>query len=482
MRQAPEFGSLKRRVVSGVFVTGAAQVMRQVVQLGAVAVLARLLGPGPYGLVALATVVVGLLQLLVDLGLGATAVREGGLTSQQESTLLRLNLGAALAVGLAVQVAAPWIAALLRERELAWVLRGISPGFLLAGALQTRRAVLQRAMRFRLLAAIELLSVASGAAVAIALALLGTGDASLVIGSAAQQGTWCLAVLLAAGLPPRAPLNLASVRPLLGFGGHVTAFSVVNYVSRTLDNALVGSLMGRDALGLYEKAYALMMLPITQISAVISQVMFPALSAVREDRERFRFLYLGAIRKVAGLAAPLSALCVVASGPVVRLLLGPRFVGAIPIFSVLSLVMGLQALLSSTGWLYMAGGRMRLMLRMGVFNTAVVCAAIIAGALQGTPLAVARWYAGSVALLFLPTILIALRACGIPVRLFFGRVGPPAVSAIAACLVIAALPSLPVPGRLLLTAGTYCAVHAAIDWRALLDLFRFLDPRRALGI
>jgi len=479
MPQAPEFGSFKRRVVSGVFFTGGAQVMRQVVQVGAVAVLARLLGPGPYGLVALATVVVGLLQLLVDLGLGATAVREGSLTSEQESTLLRLNLGAAVAVGVAVEAAAPWIAALLRERELAWVLRGISPGFLLAGALQTRRAVLQRAMRFRLLGGIELLSVACGAPVAIALAFLGVGAPSLVIGSAVQQVTWCVAVLVAAGLPSRAPLRLASVRPLLGFGGHLTAFSIVNYVSRTLDNALVGTLMGREALGIYEKAYALMMLPVTQISSVVSQVMFPALSAVRKDIERFRFLYLGAIRKIAGLAAPLSLLCVVGSGPAVRILLGPRFVRAIPIFSVLSLVMGLQALTSSTGWLYMAAGRMRLMLRMGVLNATVVCTAIVVGALQGTPLAIARWYAGATVLLFLPTILVALRAGGIPVRLFFGRVAAPAASAVGAGLAVATLASLPLPCRLLVAAGAYCAVHAAIDWRALLDLFRFLDPRRA---
>lgn len=479
MPRAPEFGSLKRRVVSGVFFTGGAQVMRQIVQLGAVAVLARLLGPGPYGLVALATVVVGLLQLLVDLGLGSSAVREGNLSPGQESTVLRLNLGAALLVGLAVQGTAPWIAALLRERELAWVLRGVSPGFLLAGALQTRRAVLQRAMRFRLLAGIELIAVAAGAATSISLASLGAGALSLVIGSVAQQGMWCVAVLIAAGLPPRAPFDLPSVRPLLGFGCYFTAFSVVNYVSRTLDNALVGSLMGRVALGVYEKAYALMMLPVTQISSVISQVMFPALSAVRDDPERFRFLYLGAVRKIAGLAAPLTALCVAASGPVVRLLLGRRFEPAIPIFSVLSLVMGLQALLNSAGWLYMASGRMRRMFRMGLLNAAVVCAAIVAGALQGSPLAVARWYAGSVALVFLPTILVALRAGGIPARLFFGRIAAPALSAVAACTAAALLPALPLPGTLLLLAGVYGAVHAAIDWRALLDLIRFLDPRRA---
>ncbi|MGQ0612761.1 MAG: lipopolysaccharide biosynthesis protein [Planctomycetaceae bacterium] len=476
-----EFGTLKARIVSGAFFSGGSQILRQLVQLGAIALLARVLGPEPYGLLALAVAVLGLVQLGVEFGLGSSVVREQELTPRQESTLLKLNLGAGLLLCALVEAFAPLAGRLFREPELAWVLRGVAPGYLLVGALSTRRAKLQRAMRFRLTAGIDLLAVALGAATSILLATAGMGTVSLVLGLVAHHLCWSLAVLLAAGLPPRAPFDLASVKPLLRYGGWLTGFGVVNYFARTLDNMLVGGLMGRAALGLYEKSYALMMLPVTQISAVLSQVMHPALSSVRGDKERFTFLYLGALRKVAGLAFPLATVCITGAGPIVRLLLGERFAPAVPIFQALSLVMALQALLSSVGWIYLASGRTRTMFLWGTLNAAVVCAFIVFGALRGSPLDVARAYSIAIALLFFPSVAVALRAGGISLRAFFGRVAAPALSATAACLLVRWIPGLTGLRAPLAAAGLYVTAHLLLDRRALLDLLSFLDPRRAFG-
>lgn len=466
-------------MVSSVFFTSGAQVARQLVQLGTVALLARMLGPRPYGVVALAIAVMGLLQLLVDLGLGSSAVRERSLTPSQESTLFRINLLGALAVGALVLLAAPAAAALFDEPGLAFALRAIAPGFLVVGALQTRRAVLQRAMRFRALGAIELGSVVAGAVTSVVAARFGLRTGALLLGSLAQQTVWSVSIAAVAGLPARAPFDLASVRAILGFGGYFTAFSVVNFFARSLDNMLVGGLMGAAALGLYEKSYALMMLPVTQISAVISQVIYPALSRVKEDRERFAFLYLGAARKIAGLAFPASALCVAAAGPIVRLLLGPRFEEAVPIFQVLSLVMALQTLPNSAGWIYLATGRVRTMFLLGLFNSAAVCAALLAGALRGTPVAVAEAYALAIAVLFWPSIHLALRAGGIPAAEFLRRVAPPAISAAAAAAAARLVGAATLPAAAAVVAAVYLSVHLLLDRRALGDLFRFLDPRRA---
>jgi PST family polysaccharide transporter len=483
MPEGHEFSALKRRVVSSVFFSSGAQVLRQLIQLGCVALLARMLGPRPYGLVALAASVMGLLQLAVDLGLGSSAVRERNLSPLQESTLFRLNLLGALLVGAGVMAAAPLLAALFGQPALAWILRWIAPGFLLSGALQTRRAALQREMRFRELAGIDLLSVAVGALTSVGLARFGgmrTG--ALVLGSLAQQGTSCLGILRCAGLPPRAGFAPRAVLPLLGFGGWFTAFSVVNYFARTLDNMLVGGLMGAIALGLYEKSYALMMLPVTQISAVVSQVLYPALARVKEDRERFAFLYLGAVRKIAGLAFPVSALCVAAAGPVVRLLLGPRFEGAVPIFQALSLVMALQTLPNAAGWIYLARGEVRRMFLIGLANGAVVCGALVFGAMRGSPVEVAKAYVAAILVVFGPTMHLALRTGGIPTGLFLRRIAPPAISAAAAAGASLALGASSLPAAAAVVGSVYLVCHALLDREALRDLVRFLDPRRALEV
>jgi O-antigen/teichoic acid export membrane protein len=475
-----DFAALKRRMVSGAFVTSGAQVARQLVQLATVALLARALGPRPYGVVALAVAIAGLGQVVADLGLGSAVVREPRLSPAQESTLFRFGVSAAAVVCLALELAAPRLASLFGEPELNFALRAVAPGLLLATALQTRRAVLQRAMRFRLLAAIDLASVAAGSALAIVLASFGLRTGALVAGSLAQQLLSSAAILRFAGPAPRAPLDRAAVRPQLRYGLFLMGFGVVNYFARTLDNMLVGGLMGAVALGLYEKAYALMMLPVTQISAALAQVMQPALASVRADRDRLAFLYLGAAGKVAGLAFPLAALCATCAGPIVRLLLGARFEGAAPLFATLAAVMGFQPLLSSVGWLYTATGATGRMFFWGAVNAAVLCGAILFGALEGDPLSVARAYAVAVAVLFLPTLALALRVAGIGFAALLRRIAAPALSAAAAWGAVAALPGLPLLATLGVLGTVYAAVHLVLDRAALVDLVRFLDPRRAL--
>ena len=473
-----KFGALKRRLVSGVFFTGGAQVMRQLVQLGTIVVLARLLAPGAFGLVALGVAVLAFVQILADLGLATSSEREQDLTGDQESTLLRLSLMAALVLCVAVELGAPLLAGLFGAPDLTWVLRALAPPFLFAGALRTRYSALARGLRFRAMACVELVAVGAGAASSVLFALSGWGPAALVLGAAVQQLAWASATMMAAGLPI-GRFDLKSVRPLLGFGGYMTAFNVVNFFTRKLDDFLVGGVMGMAALGLYEKSYALMMLPVTQLSAVIGRVMYPVLSRLKEDKERFRFLYLGAIRKIAGLSFPLAAVCIAQADPVVRLVLGPRFLEAIPIFAVLGLVMAFQPIAASAGWIFMARGKMGRFFSLGLVTGVVFCGAFVAGAWQGSVLAMAWWYAGTYAAMFFPTMLVSLRTAGIPFTEFLGRIAIPAVSAATAWLAAWTVPGAPLPVAVAVMAGAYTLVHSVLDRHAFIDLFRFMNPRRA---
>lgn len=473
------FDRLKRRVVSGVFVTAGAQVLRQALQLGAVVVLARLLAPDAFGLLALAAANLAFLQLLADLGLGVSVERERELTPEQDSTLLLLSAGIAVLLGAGIFLAAPRLAALFGVADLAWVLRALAPCFLIAGALRTRSAVLARALRFRALAFVELFSVVAGAATSITLAMLQWGPVALVVGAAAQQLAWAAATIRLAGLPAPLRFRLAAVRPFLGFGGYLTAFNVLNFFVRKLDDLLVGGLMGVAALGLYEKSYALMMLPVTQLSAVIGRVLYPALSKVKDEQERFAFLYLGAVRKIAGLAFPLAAVCIACAGPIVRLVLGAKFEGAVPIFGTLALVMAMQPLMNVGGWLFLARARMRLYLAWGVIGGAVVLGAFALGARLGSPLRMAQCYAVATALLFLPCIALHCRVAGVPLRRYLARIRVPVLAAAAAWAAVQVLPALPFPATFAAMAVFYSAVHVLLDRPAFLDLFRFLHPRRA---
>ena len=234
------FTDLKKRLVSGVFFTGGAQLLRQLLQLGAIVVLARLLVPGSFGLVALAVALLAFVQMVADLGLASSAERQTDITPTQETTLLRLNFMIAFALCGAIELAAPLFANLFDTPALTWVLRVLAPCFLLAGALRTRSAALSRALRFRAIAGVELTAVISGALCSVAFALRGWGAPALVLGTAVQQLMWSVGVLRCAGLPAGGQFSIAAVRPLLGFGGYLTAFNVVNFFTRKLDDFLVG--------------------------------------------------------------------------------------------------------------------------------------------------------------------------------------------------------------------------------------------------
>jgi len=322
--------------------------------------------------------------------------------------------------------------------------------------------------------------VVLGAAVSVSLAYRGWGVMALVAGSGVQQIVWSGAAVLAGGIPSVPPAPLREVMHLVRFGGSLSLFQVVNTTARKLDDLLVGGLMGVAALGLYEKSYALMMIPVAYVAGAASRVLYPSLASVRDDPARFRFLYLGAVRKLAGLSFPVAAVCAAAAGPIVQFVLGPRFTEAVPIFAVLALMIGIQPLLSIGGPVYMARGRMRRYLAAAVAGSAVLIFAFFMGARQGSPLAMARWYTGAYSLIFLPLMHVVLRTAGVAWGDFLRRVAPPAMAAVATWLVGTATARMGVAWQFPAMAATYVGMHLVLDREALLDLFRFLDPRRVV--
>ena len=456
------------------------QIAKPLLQLGAIALLARMLEPGAFGLLALAVAILAFLRMIANLGLGGSFEDEEP-TEVAEATLLRLNLILATLLGIAVLFAAPFFGRLFHNTDLPWVLRALAPCFMLAGALRTRRAALVRSRRFRALAGVESAAITFGALAAIGLALVGFGRTALVMGAAIHQLTWSGALLAAAGLPQKRVFNLGSIRPLLGFGGSRTAFRVIEPFARNLDYLLVGGLMGVAALGHYQLALLAVILPMAQLTEAFGRVACPKLSRAAHEKERFRTLYLGTVRRIAGLGFPIAAVCVAQAGPVVQLLLGPGFDDVIPILAVLGLVMGLHPIASSGRWVFSARGRLGTFHAWSALTGGLLCGAYLLGAWGGgTPLAVARAYAALYAALFVPTMAITLRQAGIGTGALFNRLAVPAIAAISAYLAAWTVPSAPFPIAVAVMAATYCVVHLLLDRRAFVDLFHIAGPSRAI--
>lgn len=263
-----------------------------VIQLAGTMVLARLLVPEHFGLIAMASVFFVVVSSFKDAGLAMATVQQKDITREQISTLFWINLGLTTVLGLVMVAAAPGVSWLYGRPELLGIT--ITMGAVLAfGGLSIQHAaLLRRQMRFGTLAVIQIGSQVVGVIVAIAMALLGFGYWSLVAAQVAALPVMTVATWLACGWIPSSPRRTRGVRKMLRFGGLLAAGNVLSQAGRKLDDLLIGWQLGAVPLGFYSKAYGLLLLPLKQINSPLTQVAIPALSRLTHDAQRFRDAYV----------------------------------------------------------------------------------------------------------------------------------------------------------------------------------------------
>ena len=248
------------------------------------------------------------------------------------------------------------------------------------GALAVQHAaLLRRQMRFGELAKTDVVGLAVGVATTTFLAWRGAQYWALVVGRLAEGLSVTAALWLLSRWRPGLPVRHAGIRSMLSFGGNLTGFTVTNYFARNLDNLLIGRFWGAEQLGLYSKAYQLLLLPIRQINAPLSAVSVPALSALADDSERYRQAYLRILEKIAIITMPGMAFAMATADWLVLIVLGPRWVEVAKIFAVLAASALAQPVANTAGWLFVSQDRSRDMLRWGIVGSTLIVLGIVAG-------------------------------------------------------------------------------------------------------
>ncbi|GAC1370764.1 MAG: hypothetical protein NVSMB30_09710 [Hymenobacter sp.] len=330
-----EAKNLTAATVNGVKWTMSATVFNSVLQVGYTAVMARLLDPAAFGLVALAGIVLRFGSYFARMGMEQAIVQKPDLTERDVRAAFTsaLLLGGFFA-GLLV-LAAPLAARALGQPAVEPVVRALALSLLLTGLSATAQSLLRRAMRFRTLALIEMTTFAvSYVGLGLVLAWQGFGVWSLV-GATLGQGL-LLTVLVYAALPHPARLlfSWTAYRPLLAYGSRMSGISFVEFLVDSLDTFMIGRLLGPSALGIYSRGTMLIGLPVYLLTTSVAKVMFPSFSQVQADRSRLRAVYLSSITLVGTLVMPICAGVAVAAPEVVAVLLGPKWQAAVPVLRV----------------------------------------------------------------------------------------------------------------------------------------------------
>lgn len=424
-------------VARGGVVTIASQGLKFFTSMTGTVVLARLLTPQDYGLIGMVAVVTGFVSMFKDMGLSVATIQKEEISADQISTLFWVNVVLSILVMLLTAAIAPGVAWLYGETRLTMITVGFAVGFLFGGLTVQHEALLRRQMRFRALAVTEIISLFVGLVVAIALAWRGAAYWALVANHLAQGASYAIGIWIVCGWRPGRPVRYSGVRSMLVFGGNLTGFHVVNYFARNLDNMLIGLFWGSRQLGLYGKAYQLLLLPIDQINAPIAAVAVPALSRLTDSPERYRNAYLRILEKIGMVTMPGMAFMIATSDWIVALILGPQWSEASRIFALLGIA-AMTQFANTTGWLFMTQNRAHHMFQWGLIGGTITVLAIILGLPWGAT-GVAISYSLTIVCIVVPLLFYFVGREG-PVRTsdFYRTIAPSACA--ASCIVVVLLP------------------------------------------
>lgn len=381
----------------GVVTTLSGQALKLVIQVLSVVILARLLTPQDYGLVAMVAVIIGIADLFRDFGLSSAAIQAKTLSDKQRDNLFWLNaaLGAVLAT--IIFCIAPLIAALYNQPKLVEISHVLAATFLLSGLATQYRADLTRRLKFTKLALSDIVAAAVALLVAVIAASMGAGYWALIVQQLTQYAFMLVLVTTGAAWLPGKPSRRTPMDGMIKFGWNLVATQLVGYLSKNIDSLVIGIRFGAVPLGLYSRAFQLLMAPLSQIRSPSTTVALPVLSRLHDDDERFAsFVQRGQLALGYTLV---TALGVVAGAglPITELFLGHTWLSLAPILSLLAAAGAFQTLAFVGYWVYLAKGLTKYLFRYSIAESVVTVACILLGSQWGI-VGVAAGYAATQAI------------------------------------------------------------------------------------
>jgi O-antigen/teichoic acid export membrane protein len=395
--------NLRQHTISSGLITAAANGAQFFLNLAYIMVLARLLAPQEFGLVAMVMVVMDFLRIFQDMGLSTATVQRQEITHAQVSNLFWVNIAVGGAMTLLMAGSAPAIAWFYREPHLVGITLALSITFLLASSAAQHLALLNRQMRFGVIAMIDVVSMLAGYLVGIGMALWHYGYWALV---GANMVLVAVKLVLAWSISrwrPRLPSRNTQTWHLLRFGANITVGTLIYSLARSVDNLLIGRFFGAAAVGLYSRGSILVLRPVQQLIQPINAVLVPALSRVQSEDDRYRRTFLQVFEVIALITFLFTGLCLALSHPLTLAVLGPKWEPAAVIVASFALAALAYPLATSFTWLFASQGRGK----DWVLTNAIVSSTTVCSFLVGLPFGVAGVaisYSVSCVLLQLPFV------------------------------------------------------------------------------
>ncbi len=390
---------------------GFTNVVRLAVQFVSVPILARFLSPEDYGLAAMAMPVILFLMTLADAGLAASLVRSGPPDGPAWHTCFWLSGLFGTAAGLAVALVAPGAASLLGQPRLTAILLTLAAVLPLQSLTLVPGAALQQGGRFGVIATTEITAMGSGVAVAVVLANSGCGVWALVWQQVVFYTVRLVFTLARSSYRPKAIFDLHDARDHLTFGRNLLGAALISFVSRSLENLVIGRVWGTGVVGVYAMAFQFARLPSMLVTGPLQYVLYPHVAAIRGNEREWKVLFLFLTRLLAAGCLPAVALAAAASGPIFTGLLSEKWSPVAPIFVLVAPATAVQPVTALIGTFLMATGRTDVQFRLAARYAALWLAGLLLAVGHGVE-AVAAAYTACVLFFTLWSLRISLPVIG----------------------------------------------------------------------
>ena len=431
--------NLKARSLQSGLITFAAQPVKLVIGISSTAILARLLTPADFGLVAMVAPIFVFVDSLSNLGLETATIQKDNLDREQVSAVfwfsLQVNL---LIIGLAVLIS-PLLNRLYGETELVGITLAMAVGVFSLCLTSQHLSLLKRQMRFGVLTAIEVIALGLGAISSIAVAWMGGGYWALVLQLVVMQIVQGIAYWWVCPWKPTGFVwglkSKLDLKPMLSYGAHLTGFRLLTRIGMQLDRILIGYIGGASALGLYQVAYQWAYFPFFQVYYPLFDVAVSSLSRVYADTDRYRKYCQQSLTPLYALCMPALAFCFVEAREILLFLLGEQWLEAVPLFRLLTIAVFMGSMYRVTKWLYVSAGQTQRQFYWGLIHTAIMVLSVSLGALNGG-YGVALGYTLGLSFLTIPSVIFCLQVSPLSWQDFFGTVWRPASASIGSAIVL----------------------------------------------
>lgn len=369
----------KKQLISGITYTALSKYVGMVISLIVTGILARLISPSDFGVVAVATVIITFFGMFSDLGIAPAIIQNKELDREALSDIFSFTIWIGIIISFCFFAFSWLIAAYYNSPVLKGICQFLSIDLLFAAINIVPYALLLKNKEFKFIAYRSLIIQTTGGTISILAALYGAGLYALIINPIFSSV--CIFIVSFKRHPQKFKrhLNINSIRKIFSFSSYQFLFNLINYFSRNLDKLLIGRYLGLSALGYYEKSYRLMMLPLQNITHVITPAMHPVFSELQNDLTHLSESYLKVVRLIAFIGFPVSVFLWFTSSELILLIFGDQWEKSVPVFQILSLTVAIQIILSTSGSIFQAANDTRNLFISGLLSAIMIITGMLLG-------------------------------------------------------------------------------------------------------